>query len=167
MEEVSPSLHNLGRGLSFPDRLLSKHTFPFIYLFFVGRVTQSVQRLLRIGRSGDRIPTGARFSAPVETGPGGHPASCTMGTVSFPGDKELPGRDADPSPPSSAVVMKEQSYTSTPPMGRTACTKPQCLYKGALYLYYHKQDSVWCSGASDSDRVKEDRKCSSELHSAV
>jgi hypothetical protein len=31
--------------------------------------------------------------------------------------------------------MKEQSYTSTPPMGRTACTKPQCLYKGALYLY--------------------------------
>jgi hypothetical protein len=25
----------------------------------------------------------------------------------FPGDKELPGRDADPSPPSSAVVMKE------------------------------------------------------------
>ena len=21
-------------------------------------------------------------------------------------------------------------------MGRTACTKPQCLYKGALYLYY-------------------------------
>ena len=30
--------------------------------------------------------------------------------------------------------MKEQSYTSTPPMGRTACTEPQCLYKGALYL---------------------------------
>ena len=21
------------------------------------------------------------------------------------------------------------------PMGRTACTEPQCLYKGALYLY--------------------------------
>ena len=31
--------------------------------------------------------------------------------------------------------MKEESYTSTPPMGRTACTGPQCLYKGALYLY--------------------------------
>jgi len=31
--------------------------------------------------------------------------------------------------------MKEYSYTSTPPMGRTACTEPQCLYKGALYLY--------------------------------
>ena len=52
----------------------------------------------------------------------------------FPGGKERPGRDADPTPPSSAVVMKGQSYTSTPPMGRTACTEPRCLYKGALYL---------------------------------
>jgi len=30
-----------------------------------------------------------------------HPVSCTMGTRSF------PGRDADPSPPSSVVVKKE------------------------------------------------------------
>ena len=58
------------------------------------------------GRSGDRIPVGARFSAPLQTGPGAHPASCTMGTGVFPGVKR-PGRDADPSPPSSAVVMKE------------------------------------------------------------
>jgi len=49
----------------------------------------------------------ARFSAPVQTCPGAHPPSCTMGTGSFPGGKERPGRDADPSPPSSAVVMKE------------------------------------------------------------
>jgi hypothetical protein len=28
---------------------------------------------------------GARLSAPVQTGPGAHPASCTMGTGSFPG----------------------------------------------------------------------------------
>ena len=47
---------------------------------------------------------------------------------------ERPGRDADPSPPSSAVVMKGQSYTSSAPTGRTACTEPQCLYKGAPYL---------------------------------
>ena len=76
-----------------------------------------------------------------------------------------------PSPPSSAMVKKEYSYTSTPPwtvrpvqslssctrlhltphpllvpfsrkgldipllplMGRTPCTEPQCLYKGAPY----------------------------------
>jgi len=27
---------------------------------------------------------GVRFSTPVQTGPGAHPASCTMGTGSFP-----------------------------------------------------------------------------------
>ena len=31
----------------------------------------------------------------------------------FPGGKERPGRDANPSPPSSAVVMKGYSYTTT------------------------------------------------------
>ena len=36
----------------------------------------------------------------------------------FPGGKERPGRDADPSPPSNAVVMKGYSYTSTPPYGQ-------------------------------------------------
>ena len=30
---------------------------------------------------------GARFSAPVQTGPGVHPASCTMGPGFFPGVK--------------------------------------------------------------------------------
>ena len=45
-------------------------------------------------------PGGARFSAPVQTGPEAHSASCTMCTEG----KVLPGRDADPSPPSSAEV---------------------------------------------------------------
>jgi len=77
----------------------------------------------------------ARFSAPVQTGPGAHPASYTMGTRSFPGIKSDWGvTDTDPSSPSSAVVMKEQRYNSTPPMGHMACTEPQCLYRGALYL---------------------------------
>jgi hypothetical protein len=31
------------------------------------------------------MPVEARFSAPVQTGPGAHPASCTMGAGPFPG----------------------------------------------------------------------------------
>jgi hypothetical protein len=47
--------------------------------------------------SGDLIPVGAKFFAHVQTDPGAHPASCTMGTGSFPGVK-LPGRGADHPP---------------------------------------------------------------------
>ena len=38
---------------------------------------------LRAGRSGCRIPVGARFSVSVQTGPGTHPASYTLGTGSL------------------------------------------------------------------------------------
>jgi hypothetical protein len=35
---------------------------------------------LRDGRTGDRIPVGERFSVPVQSGSGAHPASYTMST---------------------------------------------------------------------------------------
>jgi hypothetical protein len=50
------------------------------------------------GRSGDRIPVVVRFSAPVQTGPRFHPASCTIGTVSFPGVKSGRGVTLTPHP---------------------------------------------------------------------
>jgi hypothetical protein len=71
---------------------------------------------------------GARFSAPVHTGPGAHPASCTMGTGSFPGVKYGRGRAANHSPPSSAEVMEEYSYISTHYLGQTGPVT------GLLYL---------------------------------
>jgi hypothetical protein len=46
---------------------------------------------------------GVRFSTPVQTGPGAHPASYTMGTGSFPGVKQ-PGRGVDHPPPSSTEI---------------------------------------------------------------
>ena len=61
----------------------------------------SIATELRAGRSGERIPVTARFSAPVQTAPEPHPASYTMGTGSFPGVKR-PGRDVDHPPPSRA-----------------------------------------------------------------
>ena len=79
--------------------------------------------------------------------PWGPPSLLYNGYRVFPGDKERPGRDADLSPPSSAEAMKEWSYTSTPPMGRTACTEPQCLYKGCTlpYLTLLPNDTTICS----------------------
>jgi hypothetical protein len=56
--------------------------------------------------------------------PWGLPSLLDNGYRVFLRGKERPGRDANPSPPSSAVVKNEESYTSTPPMGRTACTEP-------------------------------------------
>jgi hypothetical protein len=47
----------------------------------------------------------ARFSAPVQTGPGAHPASYTMGTGSLLGVKRL-GRGVNHPPPSSAKVKE-------------------------------------------------------------
>ena len=42
---------------------------------------------LRAGQSGDRIAVGARFSAPVQTGPGAYPASYTVVYRVIPGGK--------------------------------------------------------------------------------
>jgi len=41
---------------------------------------------------------GARFYAPVQTGPEAHPASCTMGTGSFPGVRCCRGVTLTPHP---------------------------------------------------------------------
>jgi hypothetical protein len=71
-----------------------------------GRVAHRYSDWLRAGWSGDRIPVGARFFARVQTGPGAHPAPCTMGTGSFLGVKR-PGRGAD-NPPSPSVEVESE-----------------------------------------------------------
>jgi len=50
------------------------------------------------GLNGDRIPAVARFSAPVQTGPGAYPASCAMATKSFPGGKATGAWRLTPTP---------------------------------------------------------------------
>ena len=71
---------------------------------------------------------GARFSAPVQTGPGAHLFSCTMGTGSLPGT-ERPGRDADPSPllvpwsRKSRAIPLLPLWAVRPVQSLSACTK--------------------------------------------
>jgi len=121
-----------------------------------------------------------KFSVPVQTGPGSHPASSTMCTGSFPGVNSGRGVTLTPHPllvlwsrksrakrllPLWAVrpvqylsacrvqlylyfsygpyglyrasVPVQYSYTCTPPIGRTACTEPQCLCSTAIPLLPH------------------------------
>ena len=61
----------------------------------MGRVSL-VSIATRYGMDGPGIESrwGLRFSAPVQIGPGVHPASYTMGTGYFPGVKR-PGRGID------------------------------------------------------------------------
>jgi hypothetical protein len=55
----------------------------------------------------------ARFSAPVQTGPGSHLVSYTVGNGCFPGVKR-PGRGVDHPLPSSAEVKESEPYLFSP-----------------------------------------------------
>ena len=81
---------------------------------------------LQAGRSGDRIPVAAGFSATVQTGHRANPASYTKGTWFFMGVNR-PGRGVDRPPHLVPRLKKEQSYTSTPPLGLRG------LLQGELY----------------------------------
>jgi hypothetical protein len=60
----------------------------------------------RLGGLGIESRRGARFSPPVQTGPGAHPAFYTIGTGSFPGVKR-PGRGVE-HPPHLAPRLKKE-----------------------------------------------------------
>ena len=83
------------------------------------------------GLDGPRIESqwgGAKFSAPVQTGPGAQPASCTMGTGSFTGVKS--GRGVTLTPHSLLVPWSRKSraipllpvWAVRPVQSLSACT---------------------------------------------
>ena len=72
---------------------------------------------LRFRLSGDRIPVGARYYATVQTGPGAHPASCTIGTGSFSRGQSGGGVALTNHYHLAPKLRKEQSFTFTPLMG--------------------------------------------------
>ena len=102
-----------------------------VLIIFVGR-DSSVGIATGYGLDCPRSETrwGARFSAPVQTGPGAHPASYTMGTGSFPGVKGS-GRGVDHPHHLASRLKKEQSYTSTPPLGLRGS------FYGEIYFTYN------------------------------
>lgn len=80
-----------------------------IYLLSVRYIRNSV--VLWAGWSGNWIPVGARFFAPVQKGSGAHPGSHTMGLFRV----KRSGRDLTTHPRLSPRIKKKH-YTSTPPL---------------------------------------------------
>ena len=79
----------------------------------VVKIKEQIRKKYKEGRRGrlqktkTKNPVGASFSALVQTGPGAHPAFCTIGyRVSFPGVKR-PGRGVNHSAPSRAEVIEK------------------------------------------------------------
>jgi len=87
---------------------------------------------------------GARFSAPVQTCPGAHLASCTMGTGSFQGQR-VAGRDADPSPLLVPWSRKSRAIPLLPlwVYGSYSLCRAPVLVQGCILPTFYMQIEVF------------------------
>ena len=115
-------------------------------------------------------PGGARFSAPVQTGSGAHPASCTRGTGSFLGVKQ-PGRGADHPPPSKCqghegvgLYLYSPSGPQWPVIGKTFTFTFTSQYKTSN-LDKEVRNFIYfiCSKGYERDNDKKKPKTSSAV----
>ena len=91
----------------------------------------------------------ARFSAPVPTGPGAHPASCTMASGSFPGVKSGRGVLLTPH---SLLVERVELYLYSPygPYGLYRASVP--VQGGTLpFFLHHISQQIFCFAPSLSN----------------
>ena len=132
--EVSRNPLNKGFLMFIIPFYLSRNIF-----YNVGPVAQSIYRLATGWAIRDRIPVGTRSSARPNR-PWGPPSLLYNGYRVFPGGKVRPGRAADHSPPSSAAVLEQQSYTSLyPPSGpHWACNGITLL----LHFIFYNTSSI-------------------------
>jgi hypothetical protein len=125
----------------------------FVQLWFRSGPGSSVGIATGYGLDGPGVEFrwGARFSAPVQTGPGAHPASCTMGTRSFPGVKSGLGVTLTPHPLPVPWSWRVGLYLYSPygpfglyraPVPVRGCTVPFTFYgfvdlpTGCFYLFF-------------------------------
>jgi len=73
---------------------------------------------------------GVRYSAPIQTSPGAHPASYTMGTGSFMGVKQ-PGHGVD-HPPHLAPRLKSRAVPLLPLWAFVACSRENITFNFKL-----------------------------------
>jgi hypothetical protein len=77
---------------------------------------------------------GARFFAHVQTGPGAHPVSCTMGTGYFPGVKRL-GRGAGHPPILAPRSRKSRAIPLLPHRHLVACYRVTFTFTFTSYRW--------------------------------
>jgi hypothetical protein len=116
------------------------YIYIYIYNSIVGRYSDS----LHAGRSGDRIPVGATFSASVQTGPGAHPASYTMGTGSLYRGVKRPGSGVDHPPSSSARVKERVELYLYSPSGPSWAVLGRALPLPLLLFDFYIVHTVHC-----------------------
>ena len=155
---IHPTLLTHTRHMPSPSHyLIIRHMIFILYYYLLGAPGSLVDIATGYGLDGPGIELRWRrrrdfphLSRPA-LGPAHPPVQSVPGLSR---GKERPGRDADPSsllvprsrksraipllslwavrPVQSISACTTVHITSTPTMGRTACTDPQCLYNGAL-----------------------------------
>ena len=81
--------------------------FVVYYMYTLGRVNSvGIATCYGLNGPGNESRLGARFSSPVQTGPGVHPSSYPLGTEPFPG-VERPGCSVDHQPHLEPRLKKE------------------------------------------------------------
>jgi len=104
---------------------------------------------LRAGRFGNRIPVEARFSVPVQTGPGAHPTSGTMGTGSSPGVKSGRGVTLTPHPLLVLWSWKSRAipllplWAVRPVQSFSACTRAHFTFTLPLLFSNRSENSTF------------------------
>ena len=125
--------------LSF-DRLLMMTMM--IYMSGPGSVV-SIATGYRLDGPGIEFQVGAKLSAPVQTGSGAHPASCTMGTGSYSGVKSGPGVTLTPHPllvpwsGKSRAITLLPLWAVEPVQSLSACTRVRFTLYVCMHVYIY------------------------------
>ena len=108
------------------------------------KLAQSLQRLATGWTLRGSNPGGSIYSAPVQTGPGAHPTSYTMGTGSLAGVMKPGLTVTHPPPPSTKVKEGVELYLYSPPVS-------SCCYSVNFVQDLRKKNSGYLHYAGFSD----------------
>jgi hypothetical protein len=122
ISDISSTLQRYGSDCGISNKKLQLQKYfkwckplnQLLLLEAVGRDSCWFSDSLWAARSGNQIPVGEKFSAPVQNGPGAHPDSYTMGTGSFPGVKRPEHGIYHPPPSSAEIKERVELYFYSP-----------------------------------------------------